>query len=123
MNDPVSRGKRLASRYAALQLAAAAAVAVGAAVMSGGPAARAALAGGVVVAAGNLLFGWLLFAPGAASAPRIARAMWAGQGLKWLWVVTAVWLALGVMTLSPLPFLLGMLAAQAGFWVGMAFFR
>jgi len=37
--------------------------------------------------------------------------------------VTAVWLALGVMALPPLPFLLGMLAAQAGFWVGMAFFR
>jgi hypothetical protein len=49
--------------------------------------------------------------------------MWAGQGLKWLWVVTAVWLALGVMALSPLPFLLGMLVAQAGFWVGIAFLK
>jgi len=123
MNDPVSRGKRLVSRYAALQLAAAAVVAVGAGMLSGGPAARAALAGGAVVATGNLIFGWRLFAPGISVAPRIARAMWAGEGLKWLWVVLAVWLALGVAEMVPLPFLLGMLAAQVGFWIGVAIFR
>lgn len=123
MNDPVSRGKRLVSRFAALQFASAATVAAGAGLVSGGSASRAALAGGAVVATGNLLLGWRMFAPGVAAAPRIARAMWAGEGLKWLWVVVAVWLALGVMSLEPLPFLLGMLAAQAGFWVGVAFFR
>ncbi len=123
MNDPVSKGKRLVSRFAALQFAAAAAVAVGAGMLSGGPAARAALAGGAVVATGSLLFGWRLFAPGFAAAPRIARAMWVGEGLKWLWVVLAVWLALGVVKLMPLPFLLGMLAAQVGFWVGVAVLR
>ena len=123
MNDPVSRGKRLVSRYAALQFAAAAVAAVGAGMLSGGPAARAALAGGAVVATGNLIFGWRLFAPGIAAAPRIARAMWAGEGLKWLWVVLAVWLALGVAEMVPLPFLLGMLAAQVGFWFGVAIFR
>ena len=123
MNDPVSRGKRLVSRYAALQFAAAAVVAVGAGMLSGGPAARAALAGGAVVATGNLIFGWRLFAPGIAAAPRIARALWAGEGLKWLGVVLAVWLALGVAEMMPLPFLLGMLAAQVGFWFGVAIFR
>jgi hypothetical protein len=49
--------------------------------------------------------------------------MWVGEGLKWLWVVLAVWLALGVVKLMPLPFLLGMLAAQVGFWIGVAFLR
>jgi F0F1-type ATP synthase assembly protein I len=123
MNDPVSRGKRLVSRFAALQFAAAVVAAVGAGMWSGGPAAQAALAGGAVVATGNLLFGWRLFAPGIAAAPRIARAMWVGEGLKWLWVVLAVWLALGVVDLAPSPFLIGMLAAQAGFWIGVAILR
>ncbi len=123
MNDPVFRGKRLVSRFAALQFAVAAVVAVGAGIGSGGPAALAALAGGAVVATGNLLFGWRLFAPGIAAAPRIARAMWVGEGLKWLWVVLAVWLALGVVKLAPLPFLLGMLAAQVGFLIGVAWLR
>lgn len=123
MNDPVSRGKRLVSRYALLQFAVAAVVAAGVGIGSGGPAAQAVLAGGAVVATGNLLFGWRLFAPGIAAAPRIARAMWLGEGLKWLWVVLAVWLALGVMKMVPLPFLAGMLAAQAGFWIGMAIIR
>ena len=65
----------------------------------------------------------LLGAEFIAAAPRIARAMWAGEGLKWLWVVLAVWLALGVAEMVPLPFLLGMLAAQVGFWIGVAIFR
>jgi hypothetical protein len=49
--------------------------------------------------------------------------MWVGEGLKWIWVVLAVWLALAVAGLAPLPFLLGMLAGQVGFWIGVAFLR
>jgi F0F1-type ATP synthase assembly protein I len=89
-------------------------------VITGGSNAMATVAGGAVVAVGNLVFGWRLFAPGVAPAERIAKAMWMGEGLKWLWVVVAVWLALGVSDLAPLPFLLGMLAGQVGFWVGVA---
>ncbi|MGA0053559.1 MAG: ATP synthase subunit I [Steroidobacteraceae bacterium] len=119
-HDPELRGKRLALRFAAVQLGGALLTAIIVAVITDGSNAMATLAGGAVVAVGNLVFGWRLFAPGVAPAERIAKAMWVGEGLKWLWVVVAVWLALDVSDLAPLPFLLGMLAGQVGFWVGVA---
>jgi len=122
-HDPELRGKRLALRFAAVQLGAALLVAIVVAVMFDGTSAMATLAGGAVVAVGNLVFGWRLFAPGIAPADRIAKAMWVGEALKWLWVVVAVWLALGVSNLAPLPFLVGMLAGQVGFWVGVAIIK
>ena len=76
-----------------------------------------------MVAVGNVIFGWRLFVSGIAPAARIARAMWLGEGLKWLWVVLAVWLALIAAELQPLPFFLGLLAAQVGFWLGIPFLR
>lgn len=118
--DPELHGKRLALRFAAVQMGGAVLAAIIVAVITGGSNAMATVAGGTVVAVGNLVFGWRLFAPGVAPAERIAKAMWMGEGLKWLWVVVAVWLALGVSDLAPLPFLLGMLAGQVGFWVGVA---
>jgi F0F1-type ATP synthase assembly protein I len=122
-SDPEVRGKRLALRFAAVQLAGALLVAIIVAVITDGSNAMATVAGGAVVAVGNLVFGWRLFAPGVAPAEHIAKAMWVGEGLKWLWVVVAVWLALDVSDLAPLPFLLGMLAGQVGFWVGVAFIK
>ena len=119
-HDPEVRGKRLALRFAAVQLGAALIAAIIVAVITDGSSAMATVAGGAVVAVGNLVFGWRLFAPGVAPAERIAKAMWVGEGLKWLWIVLAVWLALDVSDLAPLPFLLGMLAGQVGFWVGVA---
>jgi F0F1-type ATP synthase assembly protein I len=117
---PELRGKRLALRFAAVQLGGAVLAAMIVAVITNGSNAMATVAGGAVVAVGNLVFGWRLFAPGVAPAERIAKAMWMGEGLKWLWVVLAVWLSLDVSDLAPLPFLLGMLAGQVGFWVGVA---
>ena len=119
-HDPEVRGKRLALRFAAVQLGAALLAAIIVAVITDGSNAMATVAGGAVVAVGNLVFGWRLFAPGVAPAERIAKAMWVGEGLKWFWIVLAVWLALDVSDLAPLPFLLGMLAGQVGFWVGVA---
>ena len=119
-HDPEVRGKRLALRFAAVQLGAALLAAIIVAVITDGSNAMPTVAGGAVVAVGNLVFGWRLFAPGVAPAERIAKAMWVGEGLKWLWIVLAVWLALDVSDLAPLPFLLGMLAGQVGFWVGVA---
>jgi len=119
-HGPEVRGKRLALRFAAAQLGGALLAAIIVAVITDGSNAMATVAGGAVVAVGNLVFGWRLFAPGVAPAERIAKAMWVGEGLKWLWVVVAVWLALDVSNLAPLPFLLGMLAGQVGFWVGVA---
>lgn len=102
---------------------AAAVIGAGAALWGGGAALQAALAGGAIVAVGNVIFGWRLFAPGVAPAAQIARALWLGEGLKWLWVVLGVWLSLTVADLAPLPFLLGLVAAQIGFWLGVAVLR
>lgn len=83
-------------------------------------AASAALAGGAIVAFGNVVFGWKMFAPGIAPAGALARAWYVGEVLKWLWVGFALWLAFTHAALPPLPLLLGLVAAQVGFLVGVA---
>ena len=118
--DHRTRGRRLVAKYAGLQLGCAAAVALGALALSGAGAALAALAGGAIVACGNVVFGWRLFAPGVAPAGTLTRAWYAAAVAKWLWVIVALWLALGPARLAPLPLLLGLIAAQAGFWAGLA---
>jgi len=123
VTDAADRGKRLVLRFAGLQLLAVGLLAVGAAVIADVAAAQAVLAGGSIVAVGNVVFGWRLFAPGVKPAGQIARALWLGEGLKWLWVVVAVWAAFVVAELAPLPVLLGMLTAQIAFWVGVALIR
>jgi hypothetical protein len=90
---------------------------------SGTAAAKAALAGGLVAAVGNVLFGWTLFAPGVAPVRVLARAVFAGEVLKWLWVGLGLWLALGPARMAPLPLVLGLIAAQLGFWLGLAVIR
>ena len=110
-------------RFAALQMIAAALVAVGALAFSGLPAAQAALAGGLVSAVGNVVFGWKLFASGVAPVRVLARALYAGEVLKWLWIGFALWAAIGPAQLAPLPLLLGLMAAQAGFWLGLVLIR
>lgn len=118
--DHRARGRRLVAQYAGLQMACAALVAVGALVASGARGAVAALAGGAIVAVGNVVFGWRLFAPGVAPVGTLARAWYAAEVLKWLWVMAALWAALGPAKLAPLPLLLGLIAAQVGFWAGLA---
>ena len=117
------RGRRLALRYAGLQMAAALVVAAVALWVAGFEAARAALVGGLVVAVGNVVFGWTLFSPGVAPVRHLARAAYLGVVLKWLWIGFALWLALGPAHVPPLPMLCGLLAAQVGFWVGVAVIR
>jgi F0F1-type ATP synthase assembly protein I len=118
--DHKTRGRLLVLRYAGVQVACAAVVAVAALALSGLPAAGSALIGGLIVALGNVVFGWRLFAPGIAPAGTLARAWYAGEVLKWLWVGFALWLALGPAQLPPLPLLAGLIAAQIGFWIGIA---
>ena len=98
-------------------------LAVGALVLAGPAAAQAALAGGLVSTVGNVVFGWRLFAPGVAPVRVLARAVYAGEALKWLWIGFALWLAIGPAQLAPLPLLLGLMAAQAGFWLGIVLIR
>jgi len=119
---PASR--RMVLGYAAWQAAAGALVAfvlVWLAPPHGGlRGAHAALAGALVVASGTVVFGWRLFRPGIAPVPQLARAWYAAEVLKWLWVGCGLWLALGKAALAPLPVVLGVIAAQIGFWVAMA---
>ncbi len=117
------RGRRLVLRYAGLQVAAATLVAIVAYGVAGGAAARASLVGGLVVALGNVVFGWALFRPGIAPVRVLTRAFYVGEMLKWLWVGLALWGAIAVAHLPPLPLLLGLMAAQFGFWLGMARIR
>ena len=117
--DHRERGRRLVLRYAVLQMAAAAIVAIMALLVAGAAAARAALAGGLIVALGNVVFGWVLFQPGIAPVRVLARAAFAGEVLKWLWIGLALWAAFAVAHLPPLPLVAGLIAAQFGFWLGL----
>jgi ATP synthase protein I len=85
--------------------------------------ALAALIGGMIIATGNALFGWRLFVLGVAPAARLARSVYAAETLKWLWVVLALWLALTRAGLPGLPLIVGVIAAQIAFWLGLAFFK
>lgn len=117
------RGRRLVLRYASVQMGAALLVAGASLAVAGTGAAKAALVGGLVAAVGNVVFGWKLFQPGIAPVRVLARAAYAGELLKWLWLGFALWMALGPAHLAPLPLLLGLIAAQAGFWLGIALIR
>ena len=122
MTDTARRGKRLALRFAAIQLACTSLAALVFLALSGANAARSAAAGGLIVASGTLVFAWRLFATDwpAASA---ARGFYAGELLKWIWVLGAFALALTRGGMEPLPLLIGLLAGQCGFWVAMGIFK
>ena len=122
MTETARRGKRLALKFAAVQLASTSLAALVFLALSGANAARSAVAGGLIVALGTLVFAWRLFATDwpAASA---ARGFYAGELLKWIWVLGAFALALTRGGMEPLPLLVGLLASQCGFWVAMGIFK
>lgn len=118
MNVTARRGKLLALKFAAIQLASTGLAALVFLASSGMNAARSAVVGGLIIALGTLVFAWRLFATDwpAASA---ARGFYAGELLKWIWVVGALALALTRGGMEPLPLLIGLVASQCGFWVAM----
>jgi ATP synthase protein I len=122
VNDSARRGKTLALKFAAIQLACTGLAALVFLASNGMNAARSAVVGGLIIALGTLVFAWRLFATGwpAASA---ARGFYAGEMLKWIWVVGALALALTRGGMDPLPLLIGLLASQCGFWVAMGIFK
>jgi F0F1-type ATP synthase assembly protein I len=122
VTDNARRGKRLALKFAAVQLACTGAVALVFLAVSGANAARSAVAGGLIIALGTLVFAWRLFATNwpAASA---ARGLFEGEVLKRRWVVAAFALALTRGGMEPLPLLVGLFAGQCGFWVAMGIFK
>jgi F0F1-type ATP synthase assembly protein I len=119
MSDVPVRGKRLVIRVVLLQTACALAAACVFLVLRGKSAGLAALVGGLIVACGSLIFGWRMFKPGIAGAAKLSTAMYAGVALKWAWFVLALYVALAQLKLPAAPLLIGLLAAQLGYWVGL----
>lgn len=119
MTDPTLRGKRTVVRVVVWQALSGAAAALCFGVWSGGWAALSALAGGLIIAFGTAVFGWRLFAPGVASGAVVKRALMAGEAMKWLWLILAVWLGLAKIKFAPLPLLVGLIVAQFGYWFGL----
>jgi F0F1-type ATP synthase assembly protein I len=119
VNNTVGRGNRLVVRVVLLQVAGAVLSALLFWLIGGLRAACAAFAGGLIAAVGSALFGWRMFAPGIAPAGVLQRAMLAGEALKWLWYVLAIWVALTRFMLAPLPLLVGLIVAQFAYWLGL----
>lgn len=125
--DPVSfamsgvpaRGYRLVARVVLLQTGCAVLAASLFLAIKGASAGLAALVGGLIVALGSALFGWRAFRPGVAPAAALSAAMVGGVALKWLWFVVALYLALARLKLEGGPLLIGLAAAQLGYWVGL----
>ena len=119
MNNVPVRGYRLVVRVVLLQAGCAALAASVFLMFKGASAGLAALVGGLIVAAGSAVFGWLSFRPGVAGAAVLSTAMYAGMALKWLWLVLALYVALARLKLGAAPLLIGVVAAQLGYWAGL----
>lgn len=119
MSDVLLRGKRLVVRVVLLQAGCAVLVASVFLALRGASAALAALVGGLIVALGSALFGWRAFRPGVAGAAALNTAMYGGVALKWLWFGVALYVALARVKLEGAPLLIGLVAAQLGYWVGL----
>ncbi len=121
MNNIVSAGRRLVLRVVLLQVGCAAVVGLLIWVLKGFAAGLSGLTGGMIVAIGSAIFGGRMFAPGIAPAGRLYRAMIAGESLKWLWYLFAIWAALTRFELVPLPLIGGLIVAQLAYFglVGM----
>ena len=119
MSDVLVRATRLVVRVVLLQAGCALLVASVFLVFKGASAGLAALTGGFIVAIGSALFGWRAFRPGVAGAATLNMAMYGGVALKWLWFVLALYVALARLKLEGAPLLIGVVAAQLGYWAGL----
>jgi F0F1-type ATP synthase assembly protein I len=122
VSDQARRSKRLALKFALVQLACAGIAALACLGLDGLNAARSAVAGGLIVATGTLVFAWKAFASGWPPVSA-ARGFYIGELLKWVWVIGAFWLALTRGGFDPLPLLVGLVVAQMGFWVAIGIFK
>ncbi len=119
MSDALVRNYRLVVRVVLLQAGCAALVALVFLVFKGAHQGLAALVGGLIVAVGSAVFGWRAFKPGIAGAAVLGTAMYAGVALKWLWFALALYIALARLKLDAAPLLIGIVATQLGYWVGL----
>jgi ATP synthase protein I len=119
MTSGVATARRLVWRVVVLQAGGALLVAGLFLVGAGAGAAVAAFVGGLIAAIGSGLFGVRLFAPGIAPAAKLHRALFAAEALKWFWYVLALWVAIAVVRLAPLPLMVGLIVAQFSYWFGL----
>lgn len=119
VRDPLLTDKRRVLRYASLQLVCVMVSALIALGISDWNAARSAAAGGAIMISGTVLFGWLLFSERVRTAAAIHRALYAGEMLKWMWVIAGLGLAFAYGDFKASALLSGVLAAHAGFWIGV----
>jgi F0F1-type ATP synthase assembly protein I len=119
MSDALVRGYRLVIRVVLLQTGCAVLVASLFLAFKSASAGLAALTGGLIVAVGSALFGWRAFRPGVAGAAVLGTAMYVGVALKWLWFALALYMALARLKLEAAPLLIGIVATQLGYWVGL----
>lgn len=110
MHDPLTAGRRLATRTVVWQATATALLAL-AFLAKGGMHALAALLGGGAMAVGGAIAARLLFRGGVGSAGTVMGRWLAGLALKWLVVFVVLWLGVVVWQLPALPLLLGIVAA------------
>lgn len=122
MNEPTGRGRRLALKFAMIQLACAALVALAFLAYQGANAARSAVAGGLISASGTLVFAWRAFASSWPQSEAV-RGFYLGELFKWIWVVGALSLAFTRGGFEPSALLAGFVAAQLGFWVATGMFK
>jgi F0F1-type ATP synthase assembly protein I len=114
VSEQTRRGRRLALKFAVVQLACSGLAALACLALSGFNAARSAVVGGV--------FAWRAFATGW-PASAAAQGLYRGELFKWLWVVGALWLAFTSGGFAPLPLLVGLIAGQFGFWLAIGVYR
>ena len=105
-----------------VQLACAGGIAIVSWIVTGFSSFRSACVGGLIVAIGTVVFARSLFAD-SWPAVSVARGFYLGELLKWIWVIGALWLALSYGKFDALWLLLGMIAAQVGFWIAMRFVK
>ncbi|MFD0740161.1 hypothetical protein ACFQZQ_12830 [Lysobacter koreensis] len=114
MHDPLSAGRRLASRAIALQ-AGATALAALAFLAHSAPSALAAAVGGGALVAGNAASAFMALGGGVQPAGAAMGRLLAGVVLKWAVVFAVLTLGLAGLKLPPLPMLVGVLAATLAF--------
>ena len=118
MHDPLSAGRRLASRAIAWQLGVTALAAL-AFLPFGAAFALAATAGGAAVAVGNLAAARLALGGGVQPAGMAFGRLLAGVIVKWVVVLAVLGLGMAEWRLPPLPLLVGLLAATLAFGLAM----
>lgn len=114
MHDPLSAGRRLASRAIAWQ-AGATALAALAFLSLGASSALAAAVGGGAAVAGSLAAARMALGGGVQPAGSAIGRLLLGVIFKWVAVLTMLGLGMAVWRLPPLPMLVGLAAATLAF--------